>query len=55
MEDLKKYEINIEGTFNILQEVEAESEDEALKIILDDLRNAVTSFDIEEKSISEME
>ena len=55
MEDLKKYKINIEGTFNTLQEVVAESEDEALKIILDDLRNAVTSFDIEEKSISEME
>lgn len=55
MEDLKKYEINVEGTFNILQEVEAESEDEAIKIVLDDLRNAVTSFDIEEKSIEEVE
>lgn len=55
MEDLKKYEINIEGTFNILQEVVAESEDEALEIIMDDLKNAVTSFDIEEKSISEIE
>lgn len=55
MEDLKKYEINIEGTFNILQEVTAESEDEALEIVLDDLKNAVTSFDIEEKSIEEIE
>lgn len=55
MEDLKKYKINIEGTFNILQEVVAESEDEALEIVMNDLRNAVTSYDIEEKSVSEIE
>lgn len=55
MEDLKKYEINIEGTFNILQEVVAESEDEAIEIIMDDLKNAVTSYDVEEKSVLEVE
>lgn len=55
MEDLKKYEINITGAFNLLQEVAAQSEDEAIEIILDDLKNAVTSFDIEEKTITEVE
>lgn len=55
MKDLKKYEINIEGTFNILQEVVAESEDEAIEIIMDDLKNAVTSYDVEEKSVLEVE
>lgn len=55
MKDLKKYEINIEGTFSILQEIVAESEDEAIEIAMNDLKNAVTSYDIEEKSISEIE